>query len=74
MFDQSLNWHNCVILVINNKIYNLSEYLIDILYVLKTDIAWCDLRSHIDWNSVYKTYVKLNSFNIFKKISTINHS
>jgi hypothetical protein len=46
--------------------YNLSEYLIDILYVLKTGIALRDLRSHINWNSVYKTYVKLNSFNIFK--------
>jgi transposase len=46
--------------------YNLSEYLIDILYVLKTGIAWRDLRSHINWNSVYKTYVKLNSFKIFK--------
>jgi hypothetical protein len=44
--------------------YNLSEYLIDILYVLKTGIAWRDLRSHINWNSVYKTYVKLNTLDI----------
>ena len=46
--------------------YNLSEYLTDILYVLKTGIALRDLRSHISWISVYKVYVKLNSFNIFK--------
>jgi hypothetical protein len=32
--------------------YNLSKYLFDILYVLKIGIAWCDLRSHINWNSV----------------------
>jgi hypothetical protein len=44
--------------------YNLSEYLIDIFYVLKTGIAWRDLRSHINWNSVYKTYVKLNTLDI----------
>ena len=46
--------------------YKLSEYLTDILYVLKTGIAWRDLWSHINWNSVYKIYVKLNSFNVFK--------
>ena len=46
--------------------YELSDYLIDILYVLKTGIAWRDLRSHINWNSVYKVFVKLNSYNIFK--------
>ena len=45
--------------------YKLDEYLTDILFVLKTGIAWRDLRSHINWNSVYKTYIKLNQFNIF---------
>ena len=34
------------------QIYKLSEYLTDILYVLKTGVAWRDLRSHINWNSV----------------------
>ena len=45
--------------------YKLSEYLTDILYVLNW---YCleDLRSHINWNSVYKVYVKLNTFDIFK--------
>jgi len=46
--------------------YKLEEYLIDILYVLKTGISWRDLRSHIHWNSVYKVYIKLNSHGIFK--------
>lgn len=46
--------------------FKLSEYLTDILYVLKTGIAWRDLRSRINWNSVYKVYVKLNAFDIFK--------
>ena len=46
--------------------YKLLEYLSDILYVLKTGIAWRDLRSHINWNSVYKVYIKLNSFKIFE--------
>ena len=45
--------------------YKLDEYLTDILFVLKTGIAWRDLRSHINWNSVYKIYIKLNTFNIF---------
>jgi transposase len=43
----------------------LTEYISDILYVLKTGISWRDLRSHINWNSVYKVYVKLNSYKIF---------
>ena len=36
------------------------------MYVLKTGISWRDLRSHINWNSVYKVYIKLNSGGIFK--------
>lgn len=51
--------------------YKLSEYLSDIIYVLKTGISWRDLRSHIHWNSVYKVFIKLNSFNIFK-LSYVN--
>ena len=46
--------------------YFLTDYLIDILYVLKTGIAWRDLRSHINWISVYKTYCKLVSFKIIE--------
>lgn len=46
--------------------YSLDDYLIDILYILKTGIPWRDLRSHINWISVYKVYVKLNTCNIFR--------
>lgn len=46
--------------------YKLYDYLIDILYVLKTGISWRDLRSKMNWNSVYKVYIKLNKANIFK--------
>jgi len=46
--------------------YSLTEYLTDILYVNKTGIAWRDLRSHINWNSVYRTYRRLLSFGVFK--------
>lgn len=46
--------------------YDLKDYLKDILYVLKTGIGWRDLRSHINWNSVYKVYIKLNKNGIFK--------
>jgi transposase len=47
--------------------YSLYEYLIEILYVLKTGISWRDLRSKINWISVYKTFCKLVSQNIFQK-------
>jgi len=46
--------------------YHLSQYLEDILYVSKTGIAWRDLRSVINWNSVYKVFSKLRNHNIFK--------
>jgi transposase len=46
--------------------YTLTEYLIEILYVLKTGIAWRDIRSKINWNSIYKAYIKLNKYKIFE--------
>ena len=46
--------------------YTLTEILTEILYVLKTGISWRMLRSHINWNTIYKAYVKLNKFKIFK--------
>src|SRR5438045_608796 len=46
--------------------YSLADYLIEILYVLKTGIAWRDLRCPMNWISVYKVYTKLVSYNIFK--------
>lgn len=52
----------------SNKLqkYSLDSYLKDILYVLKTGIAWRDLKSSINWNSVYKTYCKLVKFKILE--------
>ena len=46
--------------------YTIKEILIDIFYVLKTGIPWRALRSHINWNTVYKSYIKLNKYGIFK--------
>jgi len=47
------------------QLYQLSDYLSEILYVLKTGISWRDDRSHIHWNSIYKVYIKLSIYNIF---------
>ncbi|MBC8308056.1 MAG: IS5 family transposase [Pelagibacterales bacterium] len=46
--------------------YQINEILIDIFYVLKTGIPWRALRSHINWNTVYKSYIKLNKHGIFR--------
>jgi len=46
--------------------YSLESYIIEILYVLKTGISWRDIRSTINWNSIYKTYIKLNKYKIFQ--------
>ena len=46
--------------------YKLSEYLKEILYVLKTGISWRDIRTHINWNSIYKVYIRLNKHCVFK--------
>ena len=46
--------------------YSICDYLKEILYVLKTGISWRDNRSPINWNSIYKTYTKLNKHNIFQ--------
>ena len=50
----------------NRQKYKLSEYLYEIFYVLKTGIYWRDIRSHINWNSIYKVFTKLNKYNIFE--------
>lgn len=50
--------------------YSITEYLTDILYVLKTGIAWRDIRSQIGWNSIYKAYRKLVKYGILKDCYT----
>ena len=46
--------------------YTIEEYITVILYVNRTGIPWRLVNSFIHWNSIYKVYVKLNSFGIFK--------
>jgi transposase len=46
--------------------YKLADILTEILYVLKTGISWRMLRSPIHWNTIYKIYIKLNNYKIFK--------
>jgi len=50
----------------NQQKYKIYEYIKEILYVLKTGISWRDIRSNINWNSIYKVYIKLNKYNIFE--------
>tara|TARA_B110000977_G_scaffold14025_1_gene17501 strand:- start:52 stop:858 length:807 start_codon:yes stop_codon:yes gene_type:complete len=60
-FKKTFNYHY------KSQKYDIRDILIDIFYVLKTGIPWRALRSRINWNTVYKTYVKLNKYGIFKK-------
>ncbi len=46
----------------------MNNILDDILYVLKTGICWRDLRSIINWQSVYFHFQRFVKFNIFKKL------
>ena len=50
--------------------YELKDILIDISYVLKTGIPWRALRSKIHWNTIYKSYMKLNKYKVFKTCYT----
>lgn len=36
------------------------------MYVLKTGIAWRDIKSKIHWNSIYKVFIKLNNYKTFE--------
>jgi transposase len=46
--------------------YSLVECIDEILYVNKTGIAWRDIRSHIPYETLYKTFKKMNSLGIFQ--------
>src|SRR3989344_1184043 len=49
-----------------NSKYSIDDILDDILYVLKTGIAWRDLKSIVNWQSVYfhfKRYFKNKNCN-----------
>lgn len=41
--------------------------ILDILYILKTGICWRNIKSHINWNTLYWHYKKFIKFDIFKK-------
>lgn len=48
-----------------NTKYTLEQIIFDILYVLKTGISWRNLRSTINWMSLYWHFKLLSSFNVF---------
>jgi len=51
-----------------NSKYSIDDILDDILYVLKTGIAWRDLKSIVNWQSVYFHFKRFVTNNIFKKL------
>ncbi len=50
----------------NQRKYKLEDQLHHILFILKTGISWRDMNCSIKWQSLYKTFSKLNKLNIFK--------
>lgn len=50
-----------------NSKHTLNAILCDILYVLRTGIAWRDLRSNINWKTVYWHFSRFIRYDIFKK-------
>ena len=54
-----------------NKKYSLDLIIDEIIYVLKTGISWRNLRSSINWNTLFHHYRRFVKYNIFKKL--FNH-
>ena len=50
-----------------NQKYQIMDILEDIIYVLKTGISWRNLRSHINWVTLYWHYKRFVKYGIFKK-------
>ena len=50
-----------------NSKYSIENIIDDILFVLKTGIAWRNIKSQINWHSLYWHYKRLVKFDIFKK-------
>ncbi len=46
--------------------YPLVECISEILYVNKTGLAWRDVRSHIPYETLYKTFRSLNFYGVFQ--------
>lgn len=51
-----------------NSKYTLDDIIKEILYVLKTGLSWRDVRSNINWLSLYWHFNRLSSAGIFKKL------
>jgi transposase len=51
-----------------NSRYKIDDILDDILYVLKTGISWRDIRSHINWNTLYQHFKGMIDEKIFFKL------
>lgn len=54
-----------------NQKYTLKNIIDDIIYVLKTGISWRNIRSSINWNTLYWHYKRFVKFDIFKKVYMI---
>ncbi len=51
-----------------NSKYTLSDILQEIFFVLQTGISWRNLRSHINWKSVYFHFQRFVLHDIFKTL------
>ena len=49
-----------------NQKYKLDDILHDILYILKTGISWRQIRSNINYNTLFWHFKKMIKYNIFK--------
>ena len=53
-----------------NSKYSLDFILDEIIYVLKTGISWRNLRSSINWNTLFHHFSRFVKYNIFKTLFT----
>jgi transposase len=51
-----------------NKKYSIDLIIGEIIFVLKTGIAWRNLRSSMNWNTLYHHYRRFVKFDIFNKV------
>lgn len=51
-----------------NQKYTLKNIIDDIIYVLKTGISWRNIRSTINYNTLYWHFRRFVKFDIFKKV------
>lgn len=50
-----------------NTKFTLSSIIDEILFILKTGISWRNLRSPINWNTIYFHHLRFVRFDIYKK-------